>query len=665
MIPSISYGKVNSPKVYLITLNKLSLKDIETMDNLKRVIEEGSIGLMNTKGISGYTGVESFLTINSSEKTYGNYNCIDFEPYELDGYMVNKSISRIINLNKNNNYSPAIGAIGDNLHKIGLKTGIYGNSDLINMPLKISALIPMDSKGLVDYGNTDDITMPEKNYPFGLKTNYEKLILEIIKSPADFVVVDTGDLDRLFRYKENLSDSDFKETLERVLVDLDIFIGELINRLGRDNILLIFTSPNGGDINKLSPLILWGKDVEHGILTSSTTKREGIVSNLDIGPTVMKFLEAPNDFMAGNPIKALKKDINLQEVIKQNQQINITSKVRYNTLYYYGILSMIIFSLGIFFFIAKINLPYKFTEVIRTLFTTIIVLPNIFIILSLFKIRGILTYLFILLLLTILCFIILWKTKNIKNQILFISFFSIILIGLDLILKGHISKYSVLSHDPIIGARYYGIGNEMVGLFLGSITIFSTNILEKKKKVLIPLILYIISIIFIGHPYYGANVGGTMALIVTTFIYIMGLLNKDLGIKRILSMIILIVILLSIMGYMDIRFSKDITHLGKVILQIRDRGFSYLNLIFFRKILVNIKLVGRSFWTYLLFVHMIFYATVFNLYEEKNKNSLIGLMAGLSGTMAGFLLNDSGLILGAISMNLITAKLYIDYLETR
>lgn len=665
MIPSISYGKVNSPKVYLITLNKLSLKDIETMDNLKRVIEEGSIGLMNTKGISGYTGVESFLTINSSEKTYGNYNCIDFEPYELDGYMVNKSISRIINLNKNNNYSPAIGAIGDNLHKIGLKTGIYGNSDLINMPLKISALIPMDSKGLVDYGNTDDITMPEKNYPFGLKTNYEKLILEIIKSPADFVVVDTGDLDRLFRYKENLSDSDFKETLERVLVDLDIFIGELINRLGRDNILLIFTSPNGGDINKLSPLILWGKDVEHGILTSSTTKREGIVSNLDIGPTVMKFLEAPNDFMAGNPIKALKKDINLQEVIKQNQQIDITSKVRYNTLYYYGILSMIIFSLGIFFFIAKINLPYKFTEVIRTLFTTIIVLPNIFIILSLFKIRGILTYLFILLLLTILCFIILWKTKNIKNQILFISFFSIILIGLDLILKGHISKYSVLSHDPIIGARYYGIGNEMVGLFLGSITIFSTNILEKKKKVLIPLILYIISIIFIGHPYYGANVGGTMALIVTTFIYIMGLLNKDLGIKRILSMIILIVILLSIMGYIDIRFSKDITHLGKVILQIRDRGFSYLNLIFFRKILVNIKLVGRSFWTYLLFVHMIFYATVFNLYEEKNKNSLIGLMAGLSGTMAGFFLNNSGLILGAISMNLITAKLYIDYLETR
>lgn len=353
MIPSISYGKVNSPKVYLITLNKLSLKDIETMDNLKRVIEEGSIGLMNTKGISGYTGVESFLTINSSEKTYGNYNCIDFEPYELDGYMVNKSISRIINLNKNNNYSPAIGAIGDNLHKIGLKTGIYGNSDLINMPLKISALIPMDSKGLVDYGNTDDITMPEKNYPFGLKTNYEKLILEIIKSPADFVVVDTGDLDRLFRYKENLSDFDFKETLERVLVDLDIFIGELINRLGRDNILLIFTSPNGGDINKLSPLILWGKDVEHGILTSSTTKREGIVSNLDIGPTVMKFLEAPNDFMAGNPIKALKKDINLQEVIKQNQQIDITSKVRYNTLYYYGILSMIIFSLGIFFLLQK------------------------------------------------------------------------------------------------------------------------------------------------------------------------------------------------------------------------------------------------------------------------------------------------------------------------
>lgn len=34
---------------------------------------------------------------------------------------------------------------------------------------------------------------------------------------------------------------------------------------------------------------------------------------------------------------------------------------------------------------------------------------------------------------------------------------------LDLITKGNITRYSILSHDPIIGARYFGMGNEMVG----------------------------------------------------------------------------------------------------------------------------------------------------------------------------------------------------------
>ena len=62
------------------------------MDNIKSLANNGSIGLMNTKGLSGYTGVESFLTINSSEKAYGNYNSIDFVRLEPNGPLVNKGL---------------------------------------------------------------------------------------------------------------------------------------------------------------------------------------------------------------------------------------------------------------------------------------------------------------------------------------------------------------------------------------------------------------------------------------------------------------------------------------------------------------------------------------------------------------------------------------------
>lgn len=148
LFSSISYGENPKAKVYLVVINKLTLVDIEKMNNVRNLAENGSVGLMNTKGLSGYTGVESFLTINSSEKAYGNLNSIEFVALEPNGPLINKGLKKIINLNSDNNYSPYIGVIGDNLHSLGLKTAIYGNSDSITTPNRASALIPMHFRAL-------------------------------------------------------------------------------------------------------------------------------------------------------------------------------------------------------------------------------------------------------------------------------------------------------------------------------------------------------------------------------------------------------------------------------------------------------------------------------------------------------------------------------------
>lgn len=665
LIPITSYGAGNNPKVYLIVINKLTLKDIESMENLKRVAEEGSIGLMNTRGISGYTGAESFVTMNASRKAYCNYDSIDFETRDIDGSIVNNSLNRLINLNKNNNYSPYIGAIGDNLHSVGLKTAIYGNSDLINMPLKISALIPMDSSGLVDYGNIDNITIEEKNYPFTIKTDYAKLLDEITLSPADFIVGDTGDLDRVYRYSEFLSDNEKEGIREKILLDIDNFIGNLIPRL-QSNSLLIITSPNSGDANfegsRLSPIILWGSGIEEGILISSTTERESIVANIDIGPTIMKFLGAPMDNMSGSPMESIRKNISIENIEEHNQQINTVSRVRFNTLYYYGIFSIVVMALAGSLLLGKIKLLSPMKDVVKVLFAMVINLPNIFILVSIFKPGEIISFVLILFSLIILSVFVLWVTKIGKNQIMYIASISIFLVILDLVLGGSISRYSVLSHDPIIGARYYGIGNEMAGLFLGAITIFSIEVLKKGKKSIFLLFLFGISIVLVGHPHYGANVGGTMAFLIATIFYILEVFDKGLNIKRIFFMGISIVAFISIMGYIDINFNPNTTHLGNTILLIKNNGLNYLRQIVLRKLLMNIKLIGNSFWTYLLLLHIALHALIFH-FKKINNRIMIAAVAGLSGALGGFLLNDSGLILAALCMNLITAGLYLQLVE--
>ncbi|WMM23267.1 hypothetical protein RBU61_09890 [Tissierella sp. MB52-C2] len=668
LVPSVSLGAKSDKKVYLIVVNRLTLKDIETMGKLKNVIKEGSIGLKNTRGTSGYTGAESFLTINSSGKAYANYASIKFETIE-NGNIINRSFTKLINLNKDNKYTPYLGAIGDNLHRKGLKTAIYGNSNLEDMEINTSALIPMDSKGLIDYGNIDDIIVETLDYPFFIKTDYNKMLEEIKESPGDFIVVETGDIERLYRYKDkdNLSYEEFKDIREKILLDIDNFIEELIKELNKKSSLVMITSPNSGDMkidsnSKLAPIILWGNEVENGALISKTTGRESVVANIDIGPTIMDFLGASKDGMSGTGIKSIKKDINLIDIVKQSNSINTTFRVRYNTLYYYGLFSMVSLILGIILVLAKVKLSGKVKEYTRILFDMVILLPIIFIFVSIFKPENNYSFILLLLFFIFIFIFILWLTRKSNNQIMYIGGAYVFIIILDLALKGGISKYSVLSHDPIIGARYYGIGNEMVGLFLGTIIIFSANILKKYKRKIVPLILLALAIILVGHPKYGANIGGSMAFIVSAFFYIMELFNKELNIKGLIIPIFLIVVLISIMGYIDIKFNPDTTHLGNTLLTIKNNELHYLDRVMLRKALMNIKLIGSSFWTYLLLVHMVLHGVIFNRNTE-NAISSMARAAGIAGVIGGFLLNDSGLILAAICMNLISSELYLDYIE--
>lgn len=660
--PIKSYGETDSPKAYLIIMNRLVIDDVQSMTNMQNIVSQGSTGLMNTRGVSGYMGPESYITINSSRKALANYNTVDFQT--KGNKIVNMSMDRLINLNENNNFSPFIGALGDNLEKRGFSTGIYGNSDLLDDPNRTSALIPMNSKGTIDHGNINNITVEEESYPFGLKTDYPKLLREVLGSPADFIVVDTGDLERIFRYNGYLDEIEYMEIRNRILLDLDNFIGDLAKNIDRDNSLLIITSPNSGDTyisdSKLSPIIIWGKSFNKGTLSSASTHRNMIVSNVDLGSTVMDFFDSSMDNMSGNPIKNIENNISLVDIINENQRINITSRVRYNTLYFYGIFSMILLLIATILLLARIRLTGGIGELFKVLCLLLLIIPSLFIIESIFRPKTIYSFLIILITLIISALIILWKTRRYRNQSLYIGAITILIIALDLILHGKISRYSVLSHDPIIGARYYGIGNEMVGLFLGSIIIIGTTGIGKAARGYVYLLILTLSIIFTGYPLLGANVGGTIAFIITLIFFILEYNKISLSLKRAMFIIFITVSFLVLMGYMDITFSRNITHLGKTILLIKNNGLYFFRETIFRKLLMNIKLVGRSFWTNLLLLHMIMQGLIFYLGGLKEHN-MVGFISGIAGVLGGFLLNDSGLILASISMNMLTIKLYLDY----
>lgn len=677
----ISSAAAENKKAYIIVVNKYTLDDIEIMPNLKGILNEGSIGLMNTRGLYGYNTPESYLTINSSKKAYTTdegalaYDLIEInkEVYErrigkiVGEYKVaNINLSNILEHNEKNSYNPHIGALGDNIHSSSLKTAIIGNADILDKDFRPSSLIPMDSKGLIDLGSVENMLIEDSEFPYGFRTDYDLLLEEIgeVKDEASLIVVDTGDLDRLSRYSKELTDELFAYQRGKILSNIDNFIGELKSNIDKNNSILIIISPNSGedrvDNSKLSPLILWGEGIKTGILSSPTTKREGVVANIDIGPTVLDYLGCPKENMSGNGIKTIEMKNGFENIRYTQNRINVVSNSRFNILAVYCVIIIIGLILSTLLLTFKIKVEGNLYSIVYLFLIVIGVLPIGFLISSIFKWESYFGYIITILSISIVLTFILFRLKHI-NTIFYISGILYLIICVDVMTGGNLIRYSSLGYDPTIGARYFGLGNELVGLFLGVSVVFASGVANKMKNFKLSYLLLIISAIIAGYPKLGANVGGAIALIFTMLYFIFEGVDIEISIARIIGIGFIVLILIVFLAYIDINFNQNPTHLGKLFLTSSSSEKSITNNIVIRKLLMNIKLVGSSIWTRVLLTNIIcqvlllitWGADIRKLYDE-NKASFMALCSGVVGSIMGFLANDSGIILASISMTFVT-----------
>ncbi|WP_077367760.1 hypothetical protein [Anaerosalibacter sp. Marseille-P3206] len=666
---------------YLIVVNKYTLEDIDKMPNLKKIIEEGSIGLMNTRGLYSYSGPESYLTINSSKKAFTttegaefyNLNQNSMKVYERrfgkiygEFSIANLDLSKIIKHNENNSYKPYIGALGDNLHNANLKTAVFGNADIVDKISRYSSLIPMDSKGLIDFGNVQDTLIDVNKYPFGFRTDYEKLIEEVnaVKEDASLIVIDTGDLDRLSSYSSELTDEMFEKHRHNIIEKIDGFFGELKRNIDKDNSLLIILSPNRCeeriDKSKLTPLVCWGEGVDKGICTSATTKRDGVVANIDIGPTILEYLGASKEHMSGNSLVYITKEDSFNYITSILNRINIVSNSRFNILTIYSIIIIIGIIFATMLLALKIKIKGNLYRILKFFLIVIGILPISFILSSLFKWESYISNIITIILLSVILVFIFYKLRN-TYTVLLISGAIYTLIVVDVMTGGNLIRYSALGHDPAIGARYFGLGNELVGLFLGVTVIFTSMIINKTGKKSLSYLLLILSGILVGYPKLGANVGGSIAILFAILYFIVESMDIDINLRKIFGIGIGVIVFILIMAFIDIRFNPNPTHLGRMILEMNSEGKSIANNIIIRKILMNIKLVGSSIWTKVLFVNMFSQGLILitwgdslrQIFKDK-KYVYIGLSSGVVGSIMGFLANDSGIILASIAMVFIT-----------
>lgn len=661
-----------SPQIIMVLWHDLQWSDILTSPFIDN--NQLAVGLMNTRIGGGALIPGAYLTISSGARAYGVVGAQRMlhgselsqgieakEIYQLrtgsfvsEHKIINLEIAGLLQAATQARYPLKVGYLAEKLIAAGFKIGAYGNSDLRDEIARWAALVAMDAAGQVAYGNVSpELLLEDLSYPGGKKTNYALLLEEVVNSEVDVAVVDIGDPYR-FSLQQRLFLSEQEEQLRRkIAADCWQFIRNLQASLPESKILVL--SPFSGDQRAkdgqwMAPLLMVGQGA--GLLTSATTRWSGIVTNIDIGPTILDWLGLTKGEMIGRPLELdddFASKTAIARLLKLEKQLFSLAKYRSQVLRTFVGLQIGLYLFSLALLIIQQPLPLQLIKFIQLCLLICLALP-----LGILVLPG--SWLLSLLVLVIVG-ISFYRSKDYLKTIMIIALVTAGALMIDVLRGFWWIRYSFLGYDAIAGARYYGIGNEYMGILVGSL-IMGWSILRhywNLGKGWLDFMVFLTAIMIIAAPQWGTNVGGGITAVVGCGLLWISLQQVKIRPRTLLFLVIAVVLGLSILMVFDFsRPESAQSHIGQTVIQIKQLGFTAIWQIITRKLAMNYNLLRYSIWSRALLVAI--FAMAGNLlwpnkYIYWLTNNYPRLVNGLVGTIVAaitaLIFNDSGVVAAA------------------
>ncbi|SFM32969.1 hypothetical protein [Salibacterium qingdaonense] len=246
---------------------------------------------------------------------------------------------------------------------------------------------------------------------------------------------------------------------------------------------------------------------------------------------------------------------------------------------------------------------------------------------------------------------------------LLLSILLTVLLSIDLLNGAYAIQRSYLGYDPLIGARYGGIGNELGGFFTAAAIVCLEPVLRHRKKAVLPLLL--VFLIITGSSALGKNAGVTIA----SGLMFGTLWTKEFqhaGWKKVLAAVSGGMLFLGVLLW-GLSFTGGPSHIGAAFQQLLQGEWEELRALFVRKVEMNIKIIFHSNWTKLLITSYAI-AAFYLLIEKKTRmqpSQQMVIKAGAAGSIFLLLLNDSGAVAAATSMFYLLCVRYAWNMEHR
>lgn len=553
--------------------------------------------------------------------------------------------------------------LGEVLQRAGYRTAVWGNADRAEEQVRFAPFLSMDRNGWTREAAIDKRVLRRKpGRPSGVKTDYDYVFAQWRKSNAHFRVIELGDLYRLHE-EASLMTSERQKAVElATLKEMDHFLDRLLSEVGKGEgvwVLSPYIPPKGtGRLAMLAPAIWYEPGKAGGLLSSPTTRRVGILANVDFAPTVFtQFgLEIPR-FIVGQSAKQT--EGNLALFWNTLDQVFSVYRLRPFVIYAYALyqVTTLVIAIGLL-----LNKGERRTGALQMALLAIVLTPVLFLLLGTVSVKSYWVFSALLMGLALIVAALLIRLPTVPLFFLlgFVGFVPVVVDGL---LGGRLIRQSFLGYDPIIGARYYGIGNEYMGVVLGSVILMVAAYLEwrRPRSRWVPrgiAVLFGLLVFYFAAPFWGTNAGGALAASVGFGVAYSRFFRHEVRWRFWIAVISLGILGLAILFVLNVLLpSGPPSHIGRAFAHLLSGDFAEIADIATRKLAMNLRLIKASMWGKVFFISFMAMTVLIiqplrgvKWLQHRYPYLFQGFVAIVVAAFSALVFNDSGIVSAATAI---------------
>ncbi|BFT75396.1 hypothetical protein [Paenibacillus sp. P36] len=730
----------SAKQVTVVSIPGLSFQELRPdllseLPHFKQMTELGAVGAMNIR-TANRSIRDVYASLGAGEPAVSHVEALAFEAKEsrhgvrvsdlmnrytglLEGNqasllkedsLIVPELATLKRLNKEQAYG--VGALGDLLKTYGVHRSILGSSDLgrgLHLEQKqlrrFAPLMLMDSNGIVDKGTLgEDAAIASVDRASGVSTDYAHLIsLWKNRQQPSITLIELGDLYRLYNEKTHYDQDRFNELKKWVLRDMDQWLGQLMEAMqpGKDSLWFFSPEVNAEAAKSklyLSPILHYSKDGGAGMLVSESTRRQGVVTSQDFTSTLLSEFKIPIPIgLIGIPIASTGMSHALDQLVKDQSNMQMIYRSRPSLLYPFATFEMIVLLLALIYIVWIKRTGKKEAvlahDVLRIVLLSLLTAPAVMLLLgwvaepavTQFGIDGAIIVLVCSFIVGSLLLAMILSAYSEITTMIWLGVGNAALIVLDACTGAHAMKYSVLGYDPMIGARYYGIGNEYMGVLIGALVLGITAALQRRyaargtrasrAAALAACAAFLLVTVCLTAPSLGANAGGALSAAVAFGVAgaqcFAGERWRELRLGRASALLAALLALgigaLWLLNSADspAAFARE-SHVGRAFHALRAGQFDQIGHLIVRKLRMNVHLLRASVWSKVLITSLFVMAVLvlrprgrLRVWQHKNPYWMYGFSANMIGAIAALLLNDSGIVAAATMIVFVAVPLLL------